>query len=127
MGVIQDKANAIAQDMAKNEATLVAQSAEHGEHRVGFIISITIIAAIIDVIWDLIQMYQSCKQTPQQAAVSMRSGGVLERLRLRRAIRNNSNLQECHDAAFDSTLSIATQVQDDEVGKMYEEVNVPLV
>jgi len=127
MGVIQDKANAVAQDMAKNEAALTAQSADHGEHRVGFVISITVIAAIVEIIYYLVETYQACKRTPQEAAVSMRSGGVLERLRLRRAIRKHPDLHEYHDAMFDSTLSVAQAVQDHEVGQMYEEVNVPLV
>lgn len=127
MGVIQDKANAVAEDMAKNEAELMAQSAEHGEHHVDFAISITVITTIVEIIYNLVKLYQSCKKTPQQAAMSMRSGGVLERFRLRRAIRQHPNLHQYHDAMFDSTLTVATRVQDNEVGQMYEEVNIPLV
>jgi len=115
MGIIQDKAHLIAADMEKSQV----------EHRVAF--DPLIIATIIEIIYYLIEIYKDCKQTPQQAAVSMRSGGVLERFRLRRAIRKHIDDPDMHDhigqRMFGSTLSVAKQVQDDEVSQMYNEVN----
>lgn len=115
MGIIQEKANAIAAGMEENNV----------ERRLAF--DIAMISTIIGIIQNVIQIFQQCKQTSQQAAVSMRSGGVLERWRLRRVIRAHINDPEMDDHVgsqlFGSALHVSSTLKDEEVSQMYDEVN----
>jgi len=114
MGVLEDKANAISADMEKSKI----------EKRVAF--DPMMIVTIIGIIVNVIKIYQNCRNTPKEAAASMRSGGILERWRLRKAIRHQINDAEMHDhigpQLFNSTLLVASKLQDEEVEKMYDEV-----
>ncbi len=118
MSIIQDKANQIALDMEKNRL----------ERRLVF--DPTIILTIIQVIYYLVEAYKNCNQTPKEASNSMRSGGLLERFRLRRAIRHYVNDSEMHEhiglRMFNSMLTVASSIDEKEVKQMYEEINTPL-
>jgi Tfp pilus assembly protein PilV len=116
MGMIEDKAKLVVEDMARNDA-------KHKEP----MLAITVIGIIIGIIADVVQTYLACKQSSQQAAMSMRSGGIVERFRLRRAIRQHLDDPEMHgyvaEDMFHSTLSVAEQLKDEEVSQMYAEVS----
>ncbi len=118
MSIIKDKANLIAADMERNSI----------ERRVAF--DPTIIITVAQVIYYLIKAYKACNQTPKQASISMKNAGILERFRLRRAIRHQINDSEMYEhigiRMFNSALAVASNTEEHEIQQMYEEVERPL-
>lgn len=114
MSVIQDKANAIAADMAKNNV----------EQRVALdpMVVITIIGIVVDVIKTLVECYINHKQAQERLA----NPGVLEKWRLRRIVRQHLNDDEMNNYVganiVQSSINVGKTLTDDEVQSMYSEV-----
>ena len=115
MSVLEAKANQIADDAGQKNGEVSQVALDP------FTISV-----IVQILTSLVKAYMACRKTPEEAAVSMRDPGVLDRWRLRRTVKQHLDHDEAHDLlagpVFKSTLKVAAGVTDDEVKSMYDEV-----
>jgi hypothetical protein len=114
MSAIEELANNVAADAAKNEKVLKV-----------FLDPFTI-SIIVTVITEIIKLYMSCKKTPQATALSMQAPSLVERWRLRRVIRQHIDDDEAHKAfgghLFGSMLSTVKNIEEKDVQAMFDEV-----
>jgi len=114
MSIIQEKANAIAADMAKNEV----------EHHVA--LDPQLIVDIIGVVVGVIQILMQCFMTPKQAQLRMANPGVVEKWRLRRVVRSQLDDDEMNNYVgakiVQSSINVSKSLTIEEVTAMYEEV-----
>lgn len=113
MSVIQEKAASIASSLRD----------ENVEEKIAF--DPMTILVIIQVIGAIVKMWQDCRATPAQAAASSRDLNVLERLRLRRAIRHCVRDEDFNRAVgtqlFNAIKNAGTAVTEEEIQAMYDE------
>src|ERR1051326_417443 len=113
--IIKDKAQQVCDDMAKNQGI---------DQKLAF--DVMLIIAIIGVIVNLVRLFIECKQSHQQAQAKMANPGLMERWRLRRAIREHVDDGEVQAALasqlFNSSINISSKLKVEEVAAMYDEV-----
>ena len=63
------------------------------------------IQVIIEIIIDLITLYQNCRKTPQEALVEWKSLSLLERWKLRRVIKRRVDDEEVYNAIGDKIFN----------------------
>lgn len=115
MTVIEQKAALIAEDVAKKSDV---RSLAIDPFTIGIIITI---------ITELVKLYMSCRKEPKSTAASMRHPGIMERWRLRKIVKRHIDDDEVYSymgkELVRSSLKVASQVTDDEVKAMYDEVD----
>ncbi len=114
MSIIEKLANDVASDMVKTDKLKISVTDP-------FVISV-----IIDVITELVKIYERCQKTPEDTVESMKNPGLIERWRLRRVIRKHVDDDEAHNHLgrnlFKSTLHVAKNLNQSDVEEMFEEV-----
>lgn len=114
MGIIQDKAKAIAEDMHKNEVA----------HHLAF--DPMLILTLVGIVFQLVKAYQECKKTPTQTQASIANPGILEKWRLRRIVKTSIDDHEMYDHVGGkitaSTMTVGKSITTEEVQQMYNEV-----
>ena len=115
MGIIEQKANQIAADMAQTESIKK------------YAIDPFTILTIVEILIELVDLYRKCRKAKQETAQSMQDPGMVERWRLRKVIRTKVDDSEAHqilgNRIFQSTLNVGKTVTEDEVGQMYDELD----
>lgn len=78
------------------------------------------ILTIISVIAEVVKLYRDCKRSPQETAQAMHNPGWLQRLRLRRIVRQN--VKNDQDLVETALLRQGKDVTSEEVSLMYKEL-----
>ncbi len=110
----------------EQKAQQIAQGASDKEEVSQVALDPFTIGVIVQILIQAVKLYMECRKNSQETAEAMRSPGVLDRWRLRRLVRENLDHDEAHDLLagplFRSTLRVASDVTDEDVGQMYAEV-----
>jgi hypothetical protein len=118
MGIIQDKAYQIAEDMNRDQV----------ERRLAF--DPMLIVTLVSVVTQIFKVYQECKKTPAQAHESIANPGILERWRLKRLIKKELDDDEMHvhvgGKMVKSTMKVGSTLTTGEVQQIYDEVGIPV-
>jgi hypothetical protein len=113
-------------DIFESKAQLIAAEMEKAQVEKHIVIDVMMVITIVKVIAAAVQMYKNCQTPPATAADSMRSGGLLERWRLRKVIRAQIDDEEMHAHVgvrmLGSILHVSSTLTDSEVEQMYKEV-----
>jgi len=113
MSIIEEKARAIANDMAGDEPVKV------------YAIDPFTITTIATVLIEVVKAVYQCYQNREQVANAMQNPGLMERWRLRRIIRDKVDDEEAHGVLggrmFRSALKVARSVTPEEVEQMHAE------
>lgn len=111
MSIIEDKANAIAADMAKNE--------EIKKYAFDPLTILTIISILIQVV----KLAYECYKDHHQVATVMQNPGLMERWRLRRVIKEKVGDDEVHGVLggriFKSMLNVSKTVTAEDAQAMH--------
>jgi hypothetical protein len=115
MSPIQTEAMLIANDM--NQTQNVSKA---------LVLDPMLIISIVGLIVDIVKAYIECQQSASQAQSSMTDPGLIERWRLRRAIRSHIDDSEVQEAIgqqlFQSTLNVSKTLTVQNVTDMFAEV-----
>lgn len=115
MNTLQQKAEQIAQQM-----TLASAPLDNNKLTPKVVLDAALIAMIVQVIIGIIQVYKACNNSPATAATSMQNGGVMERIALRRVIKEKTG--NVSRKLFLAALNVGKTTTEAEVANMYQEV-----